>query len=320
MSNVNAIGGYFNLDNNHFNHYHKNGLRLNTAKNCLEYILLLRQYRRVYIPTFTCKIVQAPFLKLGIDFREYSINERLEPTKLPELQEDEAYLYTNYFGLKSDYVKRLAEKYGKRLIVDNAQAFFDMPIKGIDTYYSSRKFLGVTDGAYLYTDEKLKEKFPKDVSYNRLTHIFKRIDLGPEQAYKDFNEVEKFLSKEPIKQMSAVTECILSNIEYDKIIKRRRENFKLIHRHLGKRNLLRFEYTDNMVPLVYPYLSSDLNLKKKLISQRIFVPTYWPNVLEDSDIDSYERYLTTHLCPLPIDQRYDAEDMDRMINVIKTNS
>ena len=318
MSKVNAIGGYFNLDNNHFNHYHKSALRLNTAKNCLEYILRLRKYSRVYIPTFTCKIVQAPFIKLGINFQEYTVNECLEPSELPRLYEGEAFLYTNYFGLKSDYVKRLADRLGTKLIVDNAQAFFEMPIEGIDTFYSARKFFGVPDGAYLYTDSKLNEEFPKDISYNRLTHLFKRIDLGPEQAFEYFNDVERRLSNEPIKYMSAVTESLLSNIEYDKIIKRRRINFKFLHSHLGERNLLKFKFSDDMTPMVYPYLSSDLNLKKKLISQRIFVPTYWPNVLEYSENDSYERYLTTHLCPLPIDQRYRDEDMYRIIdNVIK---
>ena len=55
----------------------------------------------------------------------------------------EAFLYTNYFGLKQGCVKLLEKKYGDHLIVDNAQAFFAKPIKGIDTFYSARKFFGL---------------------------------------------------------------------------------------------------------------------------------------------------------------------------------
>lgn len=312
----NAIGGYFTLEVNRGSHYHKDALRLNTAKNCLEYILRLRKYSKVYIPAFTCKIVQVPFYTLGIKFSEYSINKNLEPFELPELKNGEAFLYTNYFGIKSEFTKTLAAKYGSQLIVDNAQAFFDIPINGIDTFYSSRKFFGVPDGAYLYTDKSLQLLFPRDISYQRLNHLVKRIDLGPEQAYEDFTNVERMLSSEPIKQMSLVTESLLMNINYKDVIERRMSNFRILHKNLCKYNLLKFDLSDNMVPMVYPYMTEDKSLKDKLISQRIFIPTYWPNVIEDSDINSYERYLTNHLCPLPIDQRYDEKDMDRIINII----
>lgn len=311
-----AIGGYFSFETNRGSHFHTDALRLNTAKNCLEYILRSREYRNVYIPAFTCKIVQVPFQTLGINFTEYSINDDLEPVGLPQLKNDEAFLYTNYFGIKSTYSEFLSSKYGNRLIIDNAQAFFDKPLYGIDTFYSARKFLGVSDGAYLYTDKPLDLSLTKDISYERMNHLFKRIDLGPEHAYADFNMIERQLSSEPIKLMSTVTECLLGNINYNDVIERRKSNFRFLHRYLAKANLMRFDLSENMVPMVYPYLSSDKNLKNRLIAHRIFVPTYWPNVLEDSEGDSYERYLATYLCPLPIDQRYNEEDMQRIVENI----
>lgn len=60
-----------------------------------------------------------------------------------------------------------SEKYSN-LIVDNVQAFYTPPIKGLDTIYTCRKFFGVPDEAYLYTDCILTESIPYDKSYDRL--------------------------------------------------------------------------------------------------------------------------------------------------------
>ena len=311
-----AIGGYMCFEDNNVSHYHTDALRLNTAKNCLEYILRLRQYKHVYIPYLTCEVIKNPFDKLGIKYTEYSVNEELEPSNLPDLKDGEAFLYTNYFGIKSSYISYLSARFGHKLIVDNAQAFFDYPVDGIDSFYSVRKFIGVSDGAYLYVDQKLKEEFPRDISFERLTHLFKRIDLDPESCYNDFKQIEQLLYNEPIKRMSLVTETILSGIDYKRIKERRKRNFLYLHNYLRDTNRLKFDVTADMVPLVYPFLSSDTTLKDKLINKRIFIPTYWPHIIEQSDKLSKEYEFSTHLIPLPIDQRYDERDMERIINLI----
>ena len=51
-----------------------------------------------------------------------------------------------------------------------------------------------------------------------------------------------------------------------------------------------------------------------MIANRIFVATYWPNINDD---DSHESYLKHHLLPLPIDQRYNEEDMKRIIDIVR---
>lgn len=56
------------------------------------------------------------------------------------IQADQGFLYTNYFGLKDNFINILANKI-QNLIIDNAQSFFSKPCKEIDTFYSVRKFL-----------------------------------------------------------------------------------------------------------------------------------------------------------------------------------
>ena len=144
---MNPIGGYFSLELPFHEKFHQDALRLNTGRNCLEYVLRARQYRKVYLPYYTCDVVLEPFQKLNVEYDFYHIDINFEIVQEISLQEGEALLYTNYYGLKQQYVQRLACQYGNRLIVDNTQAFYAEPVKGIDSFYTCRKFFGVTDGA-----------------------------------------------------------------------------------------------------------------------------------------------------------------------------
>ena len=60
---MDVIGGYFSLELPLIEEYHKNAIRLNTGRNCLEYILRVRGYKKVYIPYYTCEVILEPFKK-----------------------------------------------------------------------------------------------------------------------------------------------------------------------------------------------------------------------------------------------------------------
>ena len=49
--------------------------------------------------------------------------------------------------------------------------FYAKPIHGNDTFYTCRKFFGVPDGAYLYTDKLLDEEFSKNNFIDFVTDI-----------------------------------------------------------------------------------------------------------------------------------------------------
>lgn len=51
------IGGYFELELRQGEHYHKDAIRLNSARNCFEYILLARKYKKVFLPYYTCEVL-----------------------------------------------------------------------------------------------------------------------------------------------------------------------------------------------------------------------------------------------------------------------
>ena len=310
------IGGYFSLELSQREEYHKDAIRLNTGRNCLEYILRACGYKKVYIPYYTCDVVLEPFKKLGVSYEYYHVNIHLEIRDEIALKADEALLYTNYYGLKQRYVEQLAVKVGNRLIVDNTQAFYAKPIKGIDTFYTCRKFFGVPDGAYLYTDKKLDEELEQDRSYERMLSLTKRIDLSPEAGYQDFRDTSKTLAGQPIKRMSKLTQRLMQGINYEAVAQRRRANYQMLHDSLGKENNLLLPLEDDAVPMVYPYLVPVKGLREKLIENKVFVARYWPSVLECTMPEDIDYLLAFQMQPLPIDQRYGREEMKYIITLL----
>lgn len=311
-----AIGGYFSLELPQREEYHKNAIRLNTGRNCLEYILRVRGYKKVYVPYYTCEAVMEPINKLGIPYEFYHIDIHFEIRDRFTLKEGEALLYTNYFGLKQRYVKQLAEKEGTRLIVDNTQAFYAKPIPGIDTFYTCRKFFGVPDGAYLYCNKLLDEEIGQDYSYDRVAHLVKRIDLSAEEGFKDFRRVDDGLDNQPIRKMSKLTQRMMTGIDYESAAKRRRANYQILQEALSKENNIVFPLEDDAVPMVYPYLVPVEGLREKLIENRIFIARYWPNVIDWAKTDDVDYLLALQMQPLPIDQRYGKDDMNRIIEIV----
>lgn len=310
------IGGYFSLELPYGEEYHKNAIRLNTGRNCLEYILKTRGYKKVYIPYYTCEVVLEPFKKLGIPYEFYHIDINFEIRDRLTLRPDEALLYVNYYGLKQRYVEQLAEKIGECLIIDNTQAFYAKPIAGIDTFYTCRKFFGVPDGAYLYTNKLMDAEFEQDQSFDYFMFLIKRIDLDAEAGYEDFRNLSKHVVGQPIKIMSKLTQRMMQSIDYARIAEKRRANYQQLHDALGKSNNLSLRLEDDAVPMVYPCLSPVKGLREKLIENKVFVARYWPNVLDWTTEKDIEYLLAYQMQPLPIDQRYSEENMNKIIEII----
>lgn len=313
QENFKPIGGYFELELPRYPEYHSDAIALNSGRFCFEYILRCRKYNKVYVPYFTCDSVVEPLVKLGIPYEFYHIDKDYHIVGNIKLDKNEALLYTNYWGLQNDYCKQLSCKYKEQLILDYTQAFFSRPMGGIDTFYSCRKYFGVPDGGYLYTDARLDFEIEQDKSYSRMDSLVKRIDLDPRAGYDDFHKTESLFQNMPIHRMSKFTKRMMQSIDYRNAAQRRLDNYNYLRDHLGGRQLL---YGD--VPMIFPFETElGQNLRKKLIANKVFVAKYWPNVNEWAGETAVETWMANYILPLPIDQRYDEKDMKRIVNLIK---
>lgn len=300
-----SIGGYFELELPKHNEYHAGALALNSGRACLEYILRRRKYSKVYLPYFTCDTVLEPILKLGIDYCFYHIDTNYYIVDDITLGDNEAIIYTNYWGLCSELCFELSKKYHNQLILDYTQAFFARPIDGIDTFYSCRKFFGVADGGYLYIDKYLDIEIEQDLSYMKVDPLIKRIDISPEAGYADFRKCSDNFHNSPIYGMSKFTRRMMQSIDYENVANRRQANYDRLRKLLGGRIL-----SENEVPMIFPFQSAyGQNIRNHLIKNRIYVAKYWPNVRNWAGESAKETWMAEHILALPIDQRYDDTDM-----------
>jgi hypothetical protein len=248
------IGGYFNLElSDRGGFLHDDGILLNSCRNALEYVLLSINPKRIWLSKYTCDSVFQPVHHLNIDYKFYSIDNELEIVDA-NLVEGDVLLYTNYFGIKDSYVKLLAEKYGKQLIIDNAQSFYSDRIPGIATIYSPRKFVGVPDGGIAYVDNPIPVNLKQDKSYDRCRHLLRRYDESASEGYSDFRVNDEYLDDREILSMSELTKAILRGIDYGEIKEKRIRNFMYLHEKLQISNKLNINIDNILCPMVYPYL------------------------------------------------------------------
>lgn len=323
MSSNKPIGGYFEMESHNLvsSIYHNKAIAVNSARNALEYILLINNYKKIFIPYYTCDVILQPLKRLNIDFEYYYLDNDFYPI-IESIKTDEALLYVNYFGMMNNVVYSLSTKF-RNLIVDNAHAFFAKPLKGISTFYSPRKFFGLPDGGFVYPNKILRLKLDIDKSIDRISHLIARVENGAEAGFNLFKENELKLDNLPLKSMSNFTKKLLFNIDYNVVLQQRNKNFSILHQVLKHNNELTpiIENEDVNGAMVYPYLRIGNNkLTKKLIENKIFIAKYWPNVIDwVKNKNTTEIHFVNNLIPLPIDQRYGEKEMERILNLIVRN-
>lgn len=302
------IGGYFEMEAANGEEFHDTALALNSGRHCLEYILKKRKISKLYIPEFMCYTATAVCNKCRCSYEYYPIQKNFLPDLSCEPGNREYIYIVNYYGqLSNEILAGLAGKY-KNVIIDNVQAFFQMPLEGIDTIYSCRKFFGVADGGYLYTALEYPETFERDLSYSRMSFVLGRYEQGANMFFEEASRNNNIFDSEPVKFMSRVTQNILKSVDYQKVIEKREQNFMTLHKYLGGVNEL-----DIICPpgsFMYPLLiENGALLRKKLIGKKIYIPCFWPDVFEMAGSDSVARKYAENILPLPCDQRYGEAEM-----------
>ena len=311
------IGGYFQLEEMPGEEYYPDLYRVNLGRTALLWLLKSRRCRKILLPYFLCESVVHTCQENQIETEFYHLNEKLEVLYPKEQLPEGEYLYlVNYYGQLSDSrISEYKKIYGN-IIVDHTHAFFQKPLKGIDTLYSCRKFWGVSDGAYLSTDAVLPMDKPVDHSNKRMGHILGRYEENAGVYYQEMLQNAARYEGMEIRRMSRLTENLLGAIDYETGRRKREENYRILSEALPAEFI--FTRVTPEGPFVYPYYHKEgLKLRRWLAEHKIFVPTYWKNILEECTESSLEYQWAADVLPLPCDQRYGKEEMQYMAERIK---
>jgi len=318
-----AVGGYLGLDiNNSGSQYHHTCLALKSGRASLNMILKYTTPAKVYLPYYCCDTLLEPIVQNKIPFEFYEINHQLEPTVLPVIDDKTLFIYINYFGIKDRYCDHLTSHLGDRLVLDCTQAFFYRGNGKSWVFNSSRKFFGVPDGSYLYTPAVYSSLLDIQLKENT-TYVTQHLTYGAEgkveEGYEYFLENEKLIDSE-IQGMSLLTRCLLGQINFEKVMKVRKSNFRFYHQRLNEDNRLSLKIVGQIVPFCYPFLPDKQLDLENFTSERIYIPRYWKDCLDRPNLSEGFRFscsLASTLAPLPLDQRYRHRDLKRILDLIR---
>lgn len=321
FSNDQAIGGYQALELPSIDENVASGMiRANSARSAIKLVLSCLDVRKVWLPAYTCDAVVEAARDVGLPIEFYQLDSSFEVEPSLQLKGDELILIVDYFGLCNEAVKRSRSRFAhSQTIVDCSQSFFSEPTEALATIYSPRKFFGLPDGGLLYsTYLRIKQPEQRDESSeSRMGHLISRLTNSPEAAYQQYLEAEQAISKLPVQGMSRLTERLLQSVDYQRVRTIRARNAQYLHERLGQYNQLNLNIDETVAPLCYPLLPSvKVASKADLIKERVFLPTYWPEVLGRVEEGSFEWNLVTNGLFLPCDQRYNENDMDRLISLL----
>jgi len=314
------IGGYFGLELRQGAHWHDRALRLQSARACLLHLINVLRPATVWLPWFLCDSMVESVACSGIAIRRYSLREGFLPDGPDGLQADELFVCVNYFGLHVSAVKAILARYpARQVVVDNAQAFFCAPLGNLATLYSPRKFFGVPDGGYLATDISIDAPAIRDdQSLRRSSHLLQRIAHDAPAGLEAYRTAERSLGGQPPMKMSQLTEALLASIDYESVRERRNACYAQLDASLRAMNRLRLPpAAEAGAPLCYPLLhEAGAALRKALIAHRIYVPTYWQEVMDNPACPEYDRHLAANLVALPCDQRVGQAQAAELINFV----
>ena len=295
--------------------------------------------RKILLPAYLCESVIQPVIECELDYAYYPVSETL--TAMPQPEKNSAVVLLHYFGWLNPATEQLRREAGESfvLIEDMTQSVFSSwklhhGHKSL-VFLSFRKVGPVPLGGWFNINASL---IPMTPVYEMLfwksiaARLYKNLylnsegesDLKTEKTYLDmFQDIENIfdLSAEPY-ALGEDSMKFIQGINWRNAAEIRKENWSYLHKNL-KGSVVPFnqELSKGVVPLGYVIKSKDRdNFRARLMASGIFCPINWP-LPKDINIEKFpiSHSLSNSLLTIPIDQRYNEEDMDLITQSILGN-
>ena len=318
-------------------------------------ILYENSNKNVLLPAYTCDTVIAPFRQLGWKCHYFSLNKSLRIDKqsfINEIDNDNPaiVLVHPYYGM--DLIDEEIEllKYAKSkksdIIVDITQSIYtEQYIDFVDYYVGSyRKWNSIPDGGFLKINNKNKKDvikrnilIPDDenivfVSAQSAAMVLRKMyfETNDEQIKtisRNLTKAADVYSEENIKPhlMSELSQILITKEDVENNKTKRLLNYEYLSKNIHENNLISFVVKDILsiksAPLYFPIYTSDrCKVQKKLIEEHIYAPILWPVEDDKVLINKVINEIYDTVLVIPIDQRYEIDDMKKIVNIINSLS
>lgn len=295
-----------------------------SGRSSLRLILKSLDIKHLLVPNYLCAIIVNVLSELEISYSFYDINDDLSiDTKSLESREFDAIYIINYFGQRDKCLEGLCD--ADVLIIEDSVFLpvVEKPecLKKWAGFNSFRKISNLADGSIVKSTFELNRelistqeaKFPK-VKYaaKNIKYEYLNDALHSEDVYlKLFQESEDMLDMQS--DIYSISNESLSNLfnfyaSMEKEYRIRNSNFMTLDKYLHEYGVK----IETKFPSFYVIcVDCRDSLRKFLFKNDIFLPIHWPNILH-LDNSLYGRLLS-----IPVDSRYDENDMLRIAELIR---
>jgi dTDP-4-amino-4,6-dideoxygalactose transaminase len=305
----------------------------------------------ILLPAYLCEDVVKPFVKTGMKISFYRVDENLQADLtdlVSKLSPDvRVLIYIHYFGFPQELPPEIMKSVGPEtaLVEDSSHAVLShlehLPVRSDIRFASYRKLFPIPNGGVVFwDDDRLAIGAPSDTSQSLsyLGSLFSRCFgmalkalwlkapfIYPKETFrKPFSWSNTLLRGYPKPaSMSLISKYLLRRLDLQKIIDIRRNNFQFLLDGLDSSPELRPLYTnlpEGVCPLGFPIIVDDRDgLARHLIQHQVFPPIHWelPQSVDKNEFpDAWS--VSDHILTIPLDQRYDGEDMARILTVINS--
>lgn len=326
----------------------KNGNRINFSL-CREAIYAVaKKYnhteKTVLIPAYTCQTVIDPFIQQGWKCYFYNINTNLRIDLEDLLLKCDSFnpsmlVVHPYYGMELnkaelEVLKTIKQK-GIVLLEDITQCINTKTRPDVFDYFtgSYRKWFKVPDGGFLESNFLDLISIPEE---ENASFVSKQIDAmylrGKYFETEDelIKSISIRLNKEAVSEIGKLIHChkmsdfsmsVMDTEDENKSIEQRFRNYQYLYDNLCQSEQIKFVCNDiddvTTSPLYFPIYALDRSLlQNKLASQHIYAPVLWPVYNEDVLINENIKKIYSTILMIPIDQRYDEEDMYKIVSLL----
>ena len=300
----------------------------------------------VLLPAYTCDTVITPFKEQGWTCVYYPVDLQLRIETQSALDLYNQYhasliVVHPYYGkdltkAEIDLLDYLRGK-GCKVAVDLTQCIFSTQRLSCVDYYvgSYRKWFAIPDGGYLESADQtevfdaLLEENTDFVSLQRDAMYLRGLYFQTDN--EEVKSISRRLNKMAVEmtdyniiphKMSEISCALLAKEDKLENQKRRYSNYKYLLDQLevvkGCRILCDNMDEVNSAPLYFMiYVNERIDLQRDLAERHIYAPVIWPVVYDEVLVNDTIKYIYDHILAIPIDQRYDEHDMEKIVEAIK---
>lgn len=309
--------------------------------------------KRCLLPAYMCDCVFLPFLHRGWELVFYSVDRELEAAGEEifrlALEHDPGIIFIHpYYGADTcaGLRRQLAglRRSGVLVMEDVTQSYY-LEEAGKDADFvvgSLRKWYAVPDGGFVASDIPLAEdvlETGEEYARERLVPLVQKWEYLKEKERRTGGALTagwlprkaEYLKRnrnlenaldcyQGVRRISRISAEILSRVDEEGARRRREENYHALYQHICgmKRLWAILPEKETHAPLYLPvYVKERDSLQRFLAGYGIYAPVLWPVGEENKDfLQGDGTYIFEHMLALPIDQRYDAGDMEQLAEVL----